>query len=62
MSYALGRRRVDAMCYTCGKRWQTPNAQAVAAIHARKYNHYVGVETVQYIFYGDKSQDKGARA
>jgi len=51
MSYSLGMRKVLANCETCGKRWHGLNAQGVAAIHARKYNHKVVVEVVQYITY-----------
>jgi len=54
-TYTLGMRKVSAICETCGKRWTTKNAQAVGAIHARKYGHRVVVEVVQYIIYeGDE--------
>ena len=54
MSYTLGMRKVIANCETCGKRWESINAQAVGAIHARKYGHRVVVEVVQYIIYEGK--------
>jgi len=51
MSYSLGMRKVQAICETCGKIWNGANAQAVGAIHARRYGHKVVVEVLQYIIY-----------
>lgn len=52
MSYRVGMRKVHTECETCGKIWEGNNAQAVGAIHARKYGHKVVVEILQYIIYG----------
>jgi hypothetical protein len=57
MSYRLGRRCVDAECDDCGKRWTAPNAQGVAARHARAHGHTVRVEVVQYIIYGPEKEE-----
>jgi hypothetical protein len=58
MTYFIGMRKVNAWCEDCGKKWSGLNAQAVAAIHARKYGHEVSVEILQYLTYGEK---KGGR-
>jgi hypothetical protein len=47
----IGMRKVDANCITCGLEWHTPNAQGVAAVHARKYGHEVAVDVYQAITY-----------
>lgn len=57
MTYYVGMRKVSAECEDCGKVWQGMNAQAVGAIHARKYNHEVCVEILQYIIYGGEKND-----
>jgi len=51
MTYFVGQRKVQANCETCGKYWEGLNAQAVAAIHARKYGHKVYVDIYQCIIY-----------
>lgn len=43
----------DAECQDCGKRWQTKNAQAVAARHHDSTGHRVAVNIQTYICYGD---------
>ncbi len=60
MSYRLGRRCVFAKCSDCDKEWSSPNAQGVAARHAKAHGHSVSVEVVQYIFYGPVKNDDGA--
>jgi len=51
MTYYVGQRKVQANCETCGKQWEGLNAQAVGAIHARKYGHKVFVDIYQCIIY-----------
>lgn len=57
MSCKVGMRKVYAWCETCGKDWSSRNAQAVAAIHARRHKHTVGVEVLQYYCYDGTESD-----
>lgn len=56
MTYYVGMRKVNAECRDCGKVWHGLNAQAVAAVHSRKYGHEVTVEILQYIIYGERNE------
>lgn len=47
-----------ACCFTCGKKWDGPNAQAVGAQHARKHRHAVGVDVVITWFYDGTKPNK----
>lgn len=48
-----------AYCFTCDKKWEGMNAQAVGAQHARKHGHAVGVDVViTWLYDGTKSDGK----
>ncbi len=49
---------LEARCSVCDKFWGGKNAQAVGAIHARRYGHTVYIDvTITYV-YGDPGGPK----
>lgn len=42
---------VVAECLTCGKHWESRNAHAVGAQHARKHGHSVRIEVTRVHIY-----------
>lgn len=54
-------RDVSAGCETCGKRWDGPNAQGVAARHYDATGHRTWVEVDMHITYGGQPEDRAER-